>query len=151
MTLTPQHILDAHILIVDDQPANVSLLEDMLETAGYTQVSSTTDPTEVCALDQQTPFDLILLDLHMPGLDGFGVAAALRTLPGDQGRVPMIALTADPPEEVEQACRQAGFDAVLRKPFETRRLLGLIDALRGHPGSEGRPPRMPIGADGQRD
>ncbi len=115
MTLTPQHILDARILIVDDQPANVSLLEDMLETTGYTQVSSTTDPTQVCALDQQTPFDLILLDLQMPVMDGFEVMEKLKATHAD-GYMPVLAITAQPGHKVRAL--QAGAKDFVSKPFD---------------------------------
>jgi CheY-like chemotaxis protein len=99
MILTAQHIPDARILIVDDQPANVTLLEDMLEMAGYTQVSSTTDPTEVFALDQQTPFDLILLDLLMPVMDGFEVMEQLKATHTDD-YLPVLVITAQPGHKV---------------------------------------------------
>lgn len=138
------------ILVAEDVTASRMLLQAVLERAGHVVHAAEDGPRALAAL-HGARFDLLVLDLHMPGLDGFGVAAALRTLPGEQGRVPMIALTAEAPEEVEPACREAGFDAVLRKPFETRRLLGLIDALRGYPGSDGSRPRAPIGADGQHD
>lgn len=126
------------ILVAEDVAASRLLLTAVLERAGHVVTAAEDGPRALAAL-HGAAFDLAVLDLHMPGLDGFGVAAALRTLPGEQGRVPLIALTAEQPEEVEPACRNAGFDAVLRKPFETRRLLGLIDALRGRTSdAEGR-------------
>ena len=64
-------ILNADVLIVDDEAAEVVLLERMLSSAGYTSVASTTDPLEVCALHRQHRYDLILLDLEMPGMSGF--------------------------------------------------------------------------------
>ena len=71
-------LLDANILVVDDQPANVMLLEQLLAHAGYRQVSTSTDATTVCALHRAHHYDLILLDLQMPGMDGFEVMAGLR-------------------------------------------------------------------------
>ena len=68
-------ILNASILIVDDQESNVSLLEQLLSEAGYTCVASTMNPKEVCALHRKNRYDLILLDLQMPGMDGFQVVA----------------------------------------------------------------------------
>ena len=115
MILTAQHILDARILIVDDQPANVTLLEDMLEMAGYTQVSSTTDPTEVFALDQQTPFDLILLDLLMPVMDGFEVMEQLKATHADD-YLPVLVITAQPGHKVRAL--QAGAKDFVSKPFD---------------------------------
>jgi len=62
-------ILNARILVVDDQKANVRLLENMLRGAGYACVESTTDPNEVCELHRKNRYGLILLDLLMPGMD----------------------------------------------------------------------------------
>ena len=69
MTLE-QDIRDANILIVDDEDASLRLLQRMLTEAGYTQVTAVKNPTEVCALHRQHDYDLILLDLQMPGMDG---------------------------------------------------------------------------------
>src|SRR5580692_11796309 len=76
-------ILNARILVVDDLEVNVRLLEGMLRIAGYTSVDSTTDPTEVCGLHQQNAYCLILLDLQMPGMDGFQVMEGLKENEGD--------------------------------------------------------------------
>ena len=65
-------ILEAGILIVDDQEANIALLEQMLSEAGYVSVSSTLDPHAVCELHRKNRYSLILLDLQMPGMDGPG-------------------------------------------------------------------------------
>ena len=66
-------ILNAKILVVDDKEANVRLIEGMLRVAGYTAVHSTTNPQEVCDLHRENRYDLILLDLQMPVMDGFQV------------------------------------------------------------------------------
>ena len=73
-------ILNAKILVVDDKEANVRLLEGMLRVAGYTSVDSTTDPSEVCELHRQNRYSLILLDLQMPGMDGFQVMEGLKEI-----------------------------------------------------------------------
>ena len=73
-------ILNARILIVDDMQANVRLLELILRGHGYLSVASTMDPTAVCDLHRANHYDLILLDLQMPGLDGFGVMEGLRAI-----------------------------------------------------------------------
>ena len=108
-------ILEASILIVDDQQANVSLLQRLLAQAGYTQVASTMSPREVCALHLKNRFDLILLDLQMPGFDGFEVMAALKLANGS-GYVPVIVLTAHPAEKLRAL--QAGARDFVGKPFD---------------------------------
>jgi CheY-like chemotaxis protein len=118
------------VLVAEDVAAARLLLTAVLERGGH-RVTATEDGARALAALHGGSFDMLILDLHMPGMDGCGVAAAVRAMPGETGRVPILALTADPPEEVEAGCREAGFDAVLRKPFETRRLLGVVEALRG--------------------
>ncbi|HVS26189.1 MAG TPA: response regulator, partial [Burkholderiales bacterium] len=85
-------ILNASILIVDDQESNVSLLEQLLSEAGYTCVASTMNPHEVFALHRKNRYDLILLDLQMPGMDGFQVMEGLKTNDADR-YLPVIVLT----------------------------------------------------------
>ena len=83
------------MLIVDDQPVNVLLLERMLLDAGYTSVTTTTDPPEVCELYRKHRYDLILLDLLMPGMDGFEVMQGLKEIE-TEGYLPVLVLTAQP-------------------------------------------------------
>ncbi len=109
------HLPDARILIVDDQDANVQLLQRMLDQAGYTQVSSTMDPTEVGALHREHAYDLILLDLQMPAMDGFQVMAVLRTSNSDP-YLPVIVLTAQPGHKLRAL--QSGARDFISKPFD---------------------------------
>jgi len=88
-------ILNASILIVDDQEADVQLLEKMLREAGYRCMTSTMDPHAVCALHRANHYDLILLDLQMPGMDGFQVMEGLKEIETD-GYVPILVITAQP-------------------------------------------------------
>ena len=110
-----QNILAAKILIVDDQRANVVLLERLLAEAGYTHVSSTLDPRAVAALHTAEAFDLILLDLQMPGMDGFEVMAGLKRNPNDP-YLPVIVLTAQPAHKLRAL--QAGAKDFISKPFD---------------------------------
>lgn len=109
-------ILASSILIVDDQAAHVLLLERLLQDAGYTNVSSTQEPREVGALHRKHRYDLILLDVQMPGLDGFGVMEGLRA---DlvSNCLPVIVLTAQPGHKLRAL--QAGARDFINKPFET--------------------------------
>jgi PAS domain S-box-containing protein len=115
MTLDPADILNATILIVDDQQSNVHLLEQLLAEAGYKNVSSTMNPLEVCELHRENAYDLILLDLQMPGMDGFQVMAALKTDEADT-YLPVIVFTAQPGHKVRAL--QCGAKDFISKPFD---------------------------------
>lgn len=108
-------ILDASILIVDDQEANVMLLEQLLTEAGYTRIASTQDPQEVCALHRKNPYDLILLDLQMPVMDGFAVMEGLKTNAADS-YLPVIVLTAQPGHKLRAL--QSGAKDFISKPLD---------------------------------
>ena len=108
-------IFNASILIVDDQESNVKLLEQLLTEAGYTCVTSTMNPQEVCALHRKYQYDLILLDLQMPGMDGFTVMEGLKTNPNDT-YLPVIVLTAQPAHKLRAL--QAGAKDFISKPFD---------------------------------
>jgi PAS domain S-box-containing protein len=108
-------IFNASILIVDDQEPNVSLLSQLLGDAGYTRVASTMNPKEVCALHRKNRYDLILLDLQMPGMDGFQVMEGLKTNDAD-GYLPVIVLTAQPGHKLRAL--QSGAKDFISKPFD---------------------------------
>ena len=108
-------IQNAHILVVDDQQTNVELLQDMLKQAGYTNVSATMDPFAVRALHREHCYDLILLDLQMPGLDGFQVLEQLKEIEPD-GYPPVLAITAQPIHKLRAL--QAGAKDFVSKPFD---------------------------------
>ena len=113
--LGENHYLGAGILIVDDQPANVALLQQLLQGAGYTRISATMNPLEVCALHREHRYDLILLDLKMPGMDGFQVMEGLQQVGADR-YLPVIVLTAEPAHKLRAL--QAGARDFISKPFD---------------------------------
>jgi PAS domain S-box-containing protein len=115
MTITEADILAANILIVDDQASNVALLEQMLQEVGYTGVTSTMNPHEVCALNRKNHYDLILLDLQMPGLDGFQVMEGLKANLSD-GYLSVLVITAQPAHKLRAL--QAGAKDFISKPFD---------------------------------
>jgi len=115
VTLAESEILDASLLIVDDQETNVTLLEQLLREAGYARVASTTNPREVCALHRRNRYDLILLDLQMPGMDGFQVMEGLKTNDAD-GYLPVLVITAQPGHKLRAL--QAGAKDFISKPFD---------------------------------
>lgn len=113
--ISNQEILSASILIVDDKPFNVILLSELLRDAGYTCVSTSTDPYAVCELHRKNRFDLILLDLQMPGMDGFEVMEQLKTIETD-AYLPVLVITAQPAHKLRAlACGAKDFVA---KPFD---------------------------------
>ena len=95
MTQQDADLIAARILVVDDQAANVELLARMLADAGYTAVSTTTNPRDVCPLHRSAPFDLIRLDLQMPDMDGFEVMEQLKRIE-PLGYLPVLVVTAQP-------------------------------------------------------
>ena len=108
-------ILNARVLIVDDREANVSLVAQILSEDGYTNVTTTTNSLEVCALHRKNPYDLIVLDLQMPGMDGFEVMDGLKAGAAED-YLPVIALTAQPAHKLRAL--QAGARDFISKPFE---------------------------------
>jgi two-component system cell cycle response regulator len=113
-------ILHGKILIVDDRTVNVLLLERTLRGAGYVSITSTLDPTEVCQLHRTDRYDLILLDLVMPGMDGFQVMEGLKEIETD-GYLPVLAITADPAHKLRAL--QSGAKDFISKPFDLAEVL----------------------------
>ncbi len=109
-------ILNAKILVVDDKEPNVRLIEGMLRIAGYTGVHSTTNPQEVCGLYRANRYDLVLLDLQMPGMDGFEVLQGLQEIEGN-GYLPVLVITAQPDHKLRAL--EAGARDFVSKPFES--------------------------------
>lgn len=113
-------ILQGRILIVDDQEANVHLLEQMLREAHYTSIASTMDPGQVCELHLVNPYDLILLDLQMPGMDGFQVMENLKEIEKG-GYLPVLVITAQPNHKLRAL--KAGAKDFISKPFDLAEVL----------------------------
>jgi len=108
-------IHNASILIVDDQADNVQLLEHMLGEAGYLRVTSTMDPQSVSALHSASHFDLILLDLKMPVMDGFQVMEDLKEIEAN-GYLSVLVITAEPGHKLRALT--AGAKDFIAKPFD---------------------------------
>ena len=115
MKLTLQEILAGRILIVDDQESNISLLTQLLEAAGYSNITATMNPAEVCALHRAHDYDLILLDLQMPDMDGFQVMEALKTN-ATEAYLPVLVITAQPGHKLRALA--AGAKDFVSKPFD---------------------------------
>ena len=121
--ISPSDILNARILIVDDQKANISLLEQMLRSAGYVSVSSTENPRAVYDLHERNCYDLILLDLQMPGMDGFEVMEGLKRI-DENGYLPVLVITAQPNHKLRAL--KAGAKDFVSKPFDLAEVLARV-------------------------
>src|ERR1700733_1878464 len=118
--ISSSDILNASILIVDDQAAHSSLLEQTLRGAGYLSLTTTNDPRAVCELYRKNRYSLILLDLQMPGMDGFQVMEGLKEIETD-GYLPVLVLTAQPDHKLRAL--KAGARDFISKPFDLAEVL----------------------------
>ncbi len=113
-------IFKGKILVVDDKPVNILLLDRILRDAGYVSITSTMDPGEVCNLHSINRYDLIILDLQMPGMDGFQVIEGLKEIEmGDY--IPVLVLTANPEHKIRAL--KSGAKDFISKPFEIPEVL----------------------------
>jgi len=118
--------MDGRILIVDDQQSNIRLLEYTLRRAGFALITSTTDPRAVIALHREHRYDLILLDLVMPGMDGFQVMESLAEMEKG-GQLPILVMSAEPRHEAR--AMQAGARDFISKPFVLTEVVTRVSSL----------------------
>jgi PleD family two-component response regulator len=126
LMISPCDILHGKVLIVDDREASVLLLEVMLRRAGYVSITSTTDSGEVCELHRKNRFDLILLDLRMPGMDGFQVMEGLKDME-PENYLPVLVITAQSGHKLRAL--EAGAKDFISKPFELAEVLARVHNL----------------------
>jgi two-component system, sensor histidine kinase len=139
------------VLVAEDHPVNRAYMEAVLDKLGHQAVFRSDGDGAVRAVKEQPadePFDVVLMDLHMPGMDGFSAARAIRALPAPRGRVPIVALTADAFQESRHLARDSGMDGFLTKPAH---LPQLREALQRHSGGAGMVPPAPGTAAHARD
>jgi CheY-like chemotaxis protein len=119
-----------NILLAEDNAINMLLIRELLRRRGHriTEVTTGTDAVEAA---RETEFDLLLTDIHMPGMDGIEAARAIRAAEarGDGRRLPIVALTADVLEEGKHACLEAGMDGFLTKPVNPDELEEMLRVL----------------------
>jgi putative two-component system response regulator len=111
------------ILVVDDEEVNLLVLRRLLEQAGYRRVRTTSDPFRVLELFAETEPDLVVLDLHMPRMDGFTLMERLVPVTGGATGVPILVLTADATEEIKRRALSHGARDFLTKPYSATELL----------------------------
>ncbi len=121
--MTPSAENGLRILLAEDNPINMMLIRELLRRRGHSVVEVTTGNAAVQAMMDGT-YDLLLTDIHMPGMDGIEAARAIRAGEERSGRrrTPIVALTADALEEGKRACQQAGMDGFLTKPVDPAEL-----------------------------
>ena len=128
-----------HILVAEDNEFNAQLLEQLLVRRGH-RVRLANNGREALALAEEGAFDLLLLDVHMPELDGFQVVQAIRERERSAGgHLPVIALTARSRQEDRERCLAAGMDDFLAKPIQAADLWAAIDRVVASPVAAGRP------------
>ena len=116
-------IFNASILIVDDLEFNVQILDRMLRNAGYTSITTTTNPLEVCDLYQKNCYNLILLDIEMPGMNGFLVLEGLKKIEPDD-YLPVIVITSHP--DYKLRALHIGAKDFISKPFDRGEVLARV-------------------------
>ena len=142
------------VLVAEDHPVNRQYMEELLRGMGHTAAFAA-NGEEAVAAARDKAFDLVLMDLHMPALDGVGATRAIRALPDTaKSTVPIVALTADAFEETRDRCVVAGMNGFLSKPVRPdmlsatlRRLFGPVSHGGGHRGQAGDPEALNAGAD----
>jgi CheY-like chemotaxis protein len=121
------------ILLAEDNPVNVLVARGLLERGGH-RVIVATDGRQAVQHAAQARFDLVLMDMQMPELDGLGAARAIRRLPGPVAGVPIIALTANAMPGDAERCLAAGMNAHVAKPIDPPELFAAMAALLGECG-----------------
>ena len=126
------------ILLAEDNPVNALLIRELLRRRGHTTREVTTGTAAVAAMEEER-FDLLLTDIHMPGMDGIEATRAIRANEEkySRTRTPIVALTADALETGKRACHEAGMDGFLTKPVDPAELEEMFLML--FPNEDGLP------------
>jgi putative two-component system response regulator len=127
--MEPSAVKKARVMIVDDDPANVRLVEKLLEIADFTDVVSTTDSSAVVSLCAEIEPDLIVLDLHMPDPDGFELLGMLAPWIRGSARLPILVATADITPDTKRRALAAGARDFLTKPLDPSEVIVRIENL----------------------
>jgi CheY-like chemotaxis protein len=133
----PEDETPLKLLVVDDNPINLAVVEQMLERRGHSVVKASSG-VETLELASGQAFDLVLLDIHMPGMSGIETLKALRALPGPNRTTPVIAVTADVTSGGPERYLALGFNAHTTKPLEPSRLFAALDQATAAPAPRAR-------------
>jgi CheY-like chemotaxis protein len=126
------------ILLAEDNAVNALLIRELLRRRGHTIREVVTGSAAVAAMEEER-FDLLLTDIHMPGMDGIDATRAIRAneIKAGRARTPIVALTADALETGKRACQEAGMDGFLTKPVDPAELEEMFLML--FPNEDGLP------------
>jgi two-component system sensor histidine kinase RpfC len=116
------------VLVAEDNRTNQMVIAKLLERAGH-EVTLAGDGEQALEALKSRTFDITLMDLHMPVMGGVEAAKLYRFMCGNSPRMPIVALTADATPEAREECEQAGMEACLTKPIDSRKLFELLDGL----------------------
>ena len=116
------------VLLVDDTPASRTLVVRILNKRGHT-VETAENGRQALEMLRQRDFDLVLLDVQMPVMDGFQTAAAIRAMPDAKSHVPVVAITAYAMKGDRERCLASGMDSYIAKPIDSRKLVELVERL----------------------
>jgi signal transduction histidine kinase/CheY-like chemotaxis protein len=122
----PPAAVGVDVLVAEDNPVNQLLIQTILQRMGHRPVL-VADGQQAVEQARSACWSLVLMDMQMPVLDGVGATRAIRALPGDQGRVPIVAMTANAREDDRRVCLDAGMDDFVSKPIDTQALRAAID------------------------
>jgi CheY-like chemotaxis protein len=114
-----------HVLVAEDHPVNRKVVGLLLQSMGH-QVSFAEDGQQALVQATQFDFDLVLMDIHMPVMDGLTSTRQIRQLPGTRGQVPIVALTADVMHDTADQAMAAGMNAFLTKPLQKTHLQAIL-------------------------
>ncbi len=126
------------VLIVDDVAVNQKLASSIVESAGHDAVSAGGGREALQAL-RSLPYDMVLMDVEMPDMDGLDATRAVRKLPGAVGRIPIVAMTAHPGDEYLDRCVEAGMNGYLAKPLDAEELLQILRKCASEAAGGGKP------------
>ena len=119
---------DERLLVVDDQAVNRDVATRLLKRAGF-QVSAVAGGNEAIEALHTESYDLVLMDIHMSGMSGIEATAAIRALPGELSKIPVVALTADTVGDLGDDFEKAGFSAFAAKPIDREALIETLEQL----------------------
>ena len=129
-------IRSLRILVAEDNPVNQLIVAETLEVAGH-QVDVVSNGAEAVEAVTAYPYDLVLMDIFMPEMDGLAATKIIREMSGEASKIPIIALTADAMVGERDKYLAAGMNAYMSKPFETNQLFATINRCVGEAGEAG--------------